>query len=80
VRFLIGTLEDLDFAEGQFDCIILYDVLHHIVDEEKGLANCARWLRPGGALGVIEGALIPGDAAQEAALSEEMGLLAVSSG
>jgi SAM-dependent methyltransferase len=72
VRFLIGTLEDLNFAEGQYDCIILYDVLHHIVDEEKGLANCARWLRPGGALGVIEGALIPGDAAQEAALSEEM--------
>ena len=72
VRFLVGALEDLDFSEGQFDGIIFYDVLHHIVDEEKGLTNCARWLRPGGALGVIEGAWIPGDAAQEAALGEEM--------
>jgi ubiquinone/menaquinone biosynthesis C-methylase UbiE len=72
VRFVAGTLEELNFAEGAFDCVILYDVLHHIVDEKKGIANCARWLRPGGALGVVEGALVPGDAAQEAALREEM--------
>jgi SAM-dependent methyltransferase len=71
-RFFIGTLEDYNFSEAEFDAIIFYDVLHHIVDEERGLANCAKWLRPGGVLGIIEGAWIPGDAAQEKALFEEM--------
>ena len=72
VRLLSGTIEDLQFDEDYFDAIIFYDVLHHIVDEEKGFANCAKWLRPGGVLGVIEGAWLPGDAQQEATISEEM--------
>ena len=71
-RLLSGTIEDLQFDEDYFDAIIFYDVLHHIVDEEKGFANCAKWLRPGGVLGVIEGAWLPGDAQQEATISEEM--------
>ena len=71
VRFLCGTLEDMEF-EKDFDGIIFYDVLHHIVDEEKGLANCAKWLRPGGMLGIIEGAWLPGNVQMEAILSEEM--------
>ena len=46
--------------------------MHHTVDEEKGFANCAKWRRPGGVLGAIQGTWLPGDAQQEATISEEM--------
>ncbi len=44
-----GALEELPFEDASFDWIWCRDVLVH-VDAERGLAECARVLRPGGAL------------------------------
>lgn len=70
--FLEGAIEEFEFEEGSFDAIIFYDVLHHVVDEQKALANCLKWMRPAAALGIIEGAWRPGNEELEKALSEEM--------
>jgi SAM-dependent methyltransferase len=44
-----GALEELPFDDGSFDWIWCRDVLVH-VDAERGLAECARVLRPHGVL------------------------------
>ena len=44
-----GALEELPFDDASFDWMWCRDVLVH-VDAERGLAECARVLRPGGAL------------------------------
>jgi SAM-dependent methyltransferase len=44
-----GALEGLPFEDASFDWIWCRDVLVH-VDADRGLAECARVLRPGGAL------------------------------
>jgi len=44
-----GALEELPFDDTSFDWIWCRDVLVH-VDADRGLAECARVLRPGGAL------------------------------
>jgi SAM-dependent methyltransferase len=44
-----GAIEELPFDEESFDWIWCRDVLVH-VDAERGLAECARALRPGGVL------------------------------
>jgi len=44
-----GALEALPFGDASFDWIWCRDVLVH-VDADRGLAECARVLRPGGAL------------------------------
>ncbi len=72
VRFHCASLEDLDLEDGAFDGILCRASLHHVIDEEAGLAQCFRLLKPGGVLGVSEGAWIPGLRAAEAELDEEM--------
>jgi SAM-dependent methyltransferase len=74
VRFHCSTLEALDLEDGAFDGILCRASLHHVVDEEAGLARCHRLLKPGGVLGISEGAWIPGLRAAEALLDEEMRL------
>jgi SAM-dependent methyltransferase len=49
VEVVEGALEDLPFDDASFDWIWCRDVLGH-VDAARGLAECARVLRPGGAL------------------------------
>jgi ubiquinone/menaquinone biosynthesis C-methylase UbiE len=44
-----GAIEDLPFDEASFDWIWCRDVLVH-VEAERGLAECARVLQPGGVL------------------------------
>jgi len=44
-----GALEELPFDDGSFDWIWCRDVLVH-VDARRGLTECARVLRPGGAV------------------------------
>ena len=34
--------------DGRFDCLFAFDVLEHIEDDRKALAQWAHWLRPGG--------------------------------
>jgi SAM-dependent methyltransferase len=48
VFFAAAVGEALPFAGESFDMILSYDVLEHVQDPERCLAECARVLRPGG--------------------------------
>lgn len=48
VRVMDGSATDFD--DESFDCIVASDVLEHIMDEQKALAEWKRLLRPGGLL------------------------------
>lgn len=51
VKVQIGTLPDrVPFAEGQFDAVLLLDVLEHLDDDAASLLAAWRLLRPGGIL------------------------------
>lgn len=45
-----ADLEALPFPEGSFDAVVLGEVLEHVKDDAKGLAEVRRVLRPGGLL------------------------------
>ncbi|MEW6267749.1 MAG: class I SAM-dependent methyltransferase [Thermodesulfobacteriota bacterium] len=49
---LQGTIYDLPFATGAFDCVILSEVLEHLAEDERALREVTRVLRPGGVLAV----------------------------
>ena len=72
VRFHQTTLEEVAFEEETFDAVLFFDVLHHVVDERLALGKSLRFLKPGGSLGVVEGAWQPGAHAMEQALLAEM--------
>jgi SAM-dependent methyltransferase len=73
VTFLCESLEECSLADESVDAVIFHEALHHIVDEERGIAQCFRVLRKGGVLGVTgEGSWIPGNRQQEDSLREEM--------
>ena len=72
VRFHQATLEEVTFEDESFDGILFFDVLHHVVDERLAMGKCLRFLKPGGCVGVVEGAWQPGARAMEQALIAEM--------
>lgn len=74
VAFHCCTLENNDLPDGAFDAVLFHAALHHVVDEERGLAECFRLLRPGGVLGVSEAAWKPDDDALEGLLEQKMRL------
>jgi 2-polyprenyl-3-methyl-5-hydroxy-6-metoxy-1,4-benzoquinol methylase len=45
--FEVHTAEKLGYADGFFDAVCGFDILHH-VDVPRAIAECARVLRPGG--------------------------------
>ena len=47
-----GDALKLPFADGSFDRVIASEVLEHIPDDEKAMAELARVLRPGGSMAV----------------------------
>lgn len=49
---LQGTIYELPFATGAFDCVILSEVLEHLEQDERALREVTRVLRPGGVLAV----------------------------
>jgi len=49
---LCGDALNLPFQDASFDKIICSEVLEHVKDEEQGIAELVRVLRPGGALAV----------------------------
>ena len=48
LRWLQGTAEELPFPGGSFDLVVSTTSFDHWVDQQVGLAQCARVLAPGG--------------------------------
>ena len=46
----VGDVQQLAFADGEFDCALAAWMLYHVADLDRGLAELARVLRPGGRL------------------------------
>ena len=46
----LGDVQELPFADGAFDAAVAAWMLYHVPDVERGLAELARVLRPGGRL------------------------------
>lgn len=46
----VGDVQQLAFADGDFDCAIAAWMLYHVPDVERALGELARVLRPGGRL------------------------------
>jgi SAM-dependent methyltransferase len=46
----LGDVQDLPFAEAQFDCAVAAWMLYHVPDIDRALSELARVLRPGGRL------------------------------
>jgi ArsR family transcriptional regulator len=53
VRFTVGDLHDLAFADGQFDHVLLFNVLTYAHTPARVLSEAARVLRSGGDLIVV---------------------------
>jgi ubiquinone/menaquinone biosynthesis C-methylase UbiE len=50
VEALVGDVQELPFANASFDCALAAWMLYHVPDLDRGLAELARVLRPGGRL------------------------------
>lgn len=50
VRYAHGTAENLPAADAAFDLVLTTTSFDHWEDQAKGVAECARVLRPGGTL------------------------------
>jgi ubiquinone/menaquinone biosynthesis C-methylase UbiE len=46
----VGDVQDLPFEDGEFDAALAAWMLYHVPDLDRGLAELARVLRPGGVL------------------------------
>jgi ubiquinone/menaquinone biosynthesis C-methylase UbiE len=60
LEFRPGDATALDFPDASFDWVWCGDVLHHIQDTGRALAELARVVRPGGRIVVKESQLLPG--------------------
>jgi SAM-dependent methyltransferase len=52
----LGDVQQLPFAAGSFDCVVGAWMLYHVSDLDRGLAEIARVLRPGGRLVAVTNA------------------------
>lgn len=50
VRFVRGDATRLPFADAAFDAVTMFDVIEHVPDDARALAEALRVLRPGGYL------------------------------
>jgi len=53
VQAMVGDVQELPFADGEFDCAVAAWMLYHVPDLDHGVAELARVLRPGGRLVAI---------------------------
>lgn len=73
VTFLCESLEECSLPDESVDAVLFHEALHHVVDEERGMVQCARVLRRNGVLGVTgEGSWAPGRREMEDTCREEM--------
>ena len=54
LEFRQGSFDALPLTDGEVDAALCGMVLHHLEDLDGGLAECARVLRPGGTLTILE--------------------------
>ena len=52
----VGDVQELEFGDAAFDAVVAAWMLYHVPDLHLGLAECARVLRPGGALVAVTNA------------------------
>jgi SAM-dependent methyltransferase len=50
VEATVGDVQALPFEDGSFDCAVAAWMLYHVPEVERGIAELARVLRPGGRL------------------------------
>lgn len=53
-RFVTASAEALPFADGDFDHVLVRDVIHHVPEPARLLTECHRVLAPGGRIDVLE--------------------------
>ena len=46
----VADVQALPFADGEFDCVVAAWMLYHVPELDRGIAELARVLRPGGTL------------------------------
>jgi SAM-dependent methyltransferase len=54
----VGDVQSLPFEDGSFDTVVAAWMLYHVPDLDRGLAEIARVLRPGGALIAVTNSLL----------------------
>jgi len=54
----VGDVQDLPFENGMFDTVVAAWMLYHVPDLDRGLAELARVLRPGGALIAVTNSIL----------------------
>jgi len=47
-----GDALELPYADGTFDCVIASEILEHVPEDDRAIAELVRVLKPGGALAV----------------------------
>ena len=62
VEFRLGNLETLPINDGELDVALMVLVLHHVPDPARALAECARVLKPGGRVLIVD--MLPHDRAE----------------
>jgi SAM-dependent methyltransferase len=48
IETYVADVQELPFADGEFDCLFAGWVLYHVLDRDRAISECARVLRPGG--------------------------------
>ncbi len=54
LNFTVGVAEELGYPDGTFDLIVSTTSFDHWTDQQAGLVECARVLRPGGHLVLVD--------------------------
>ena len=47
-----GDALDLPYADGTFDCVIASEILEHVPEDDRAIAELVRVLKPGGSLAI----------------------------
>jgi SAM-dependent methyltransferase len=53
----VGNVQELPFADGEFDVVVAAWMLYHVPDLDRGLGEIARVLKPGGRLVAVTNAI-----------------------
>jgi ubiquinone/menaquinone biosynthesis C-methylase UbiE len=48
IRFSVGDAQDLPFGDSQFDAVVNYGIIHHVLDWRRCIREIGRVLRTGG--------------------------------